>query len=86
MIVRRRRMLLRSETSHRVLKAVADRLPRWLIVAVMSYKTEFFRLMFSNLFFGVYSTCVTVYILSRFLFSLFYRSGRTPGSSHAWRS
>ena len=30
--------------------------------------------MFSNPFFGVYSVCVAAYILSRFVFSLFYRS------------
>ena len=51
----------------------------WLIAAVMAYKTEFVQVMFTNLFFGIYSTCVTVYILSRFLFSLFYRSKPDAG-------
>ena len=35
--------------------------------------------MFSNVFFGIYSTCVSLYILSRFLFSLFYRSKPDAG-------
>ena len=72
---------------NRVLKGFAVVYLVWLIAAVMAYKTEFIQLMFSNLFFGIYSTCVTVYILSRFLFSLFYRSKPDRrGSSRAWRS
>ena len=55
-----------------------------LIVAVMAYKAAFVGLMFSSPFFGVYSVCVASYILSRFVFSLFYRSrpdvGLEPGS------
>lgn len=51
----------------------------WLILAVVSYKTEFIEVMFSNLFFGIYSTCVSVYILSRFVLSLFYRSSPDAG-------
>jgi hyaluronan synthase len=50
-----------------------------LLVAVMSYKAAFMGLMFHNIFFGVYSVCVASYILSRFLFSLFYRSRPDAG-------
>jgi hyaluronan synthase len=50
-----------------------------LLVAVMSYKAAFMGLMFHNVFFGVYSVSVASYILSRFLFSLFYRSRPDAG-------
>jgi hyaluronan synthase len=50
-----------------------------LLVAVMAYKAAFMGLMFHNVFFGVYSVCVASYILSRFLFSLFYRSRPDAG-------
>jgi hyaluronan synthase len=50
-----------------------------LLAAVMSYKAAFMGLMFHNVFFGVYSVCVASYILSRFLFSLFYRSRPDAG-------
>ncbi len=62
-----------------VLKAFAIVYLIWLIAAVIAYKAEFIQVMFSNLFFGLYSTCVTTYILSRFLFSLFYRSKPDAG-------
>lgn len=62
-----------------VLKAFAAFYLVWLIAAVASYKTEFVHLLFTSVFFGVYSTCVTVYILSRFLLSLFYRSTPDAG-------
>ncbi|HXP99770.1 MAG TPA: glycosyltransferase family 2 protein, partial [Solirubrobacteraceae bacterium] len=62
-----------------VLKAFAVVYLIWLIAAVVAYKAEFVQVMFSNLFFGIYSTCVTTYILSRFLFSLFYRSKPDAG-------
>lgn len=64
---------------NRVLKAFAVVYLIWLIAAVIAYKAEFISVMFSNLFFGIYSTCVTTYILSRFLFSLFYRSKPDAG-------
>lgn len=64
---------------NRVLKAFAVIYLIWLIAAVVAYKAEFVAVMFSNVFFGVYSTCVTAYILSRFLFSLFYRSKPDAG-------
>jgi hyaluronan synthase len=67
-------MLLR-----RTLKAVAALYLIVLIVSVMAYKAAFIGLMFSNVFFGVYSVCVASYILSRFAFSLFYRSARDAG-------
>lgn len=50
-----------------------------LLAAVMSYKAAFMGLMFHNPFFGAYSVCVASYILSRFLFSLFYRSRPDAG-------
>ena len=72
---RRFRPRCRSQsTVNRALKVVAAIYLVGLIVAVMAYKAAFIGLMFSNLFFGVYSVCVASYILSRFLFSLFYRS------------
>jgi hyaluronan synthase len=64
---------------NRILKAFAVLYLVWLIAAVVAYKAEFVQVMFSNLFFGVYSMCVTSYILSRFLFSLFYRSKPDAG-------
>lgn len=64
---------------NRVLKIVAGVYLVWLIAAVIAYKAEFVQVMFSSLFFGIYSTCVTVYILSRFVLSLFYRSTPDAG-------
>ncbi len=63
----------------RVLKAVAALYLVALIVSVMAYKAAFLGLMFHNVLFGVYSVCVAGYILSRFLFSLFYRSSPDAG-------
>jgi hyaluronan synthase len=64
---------------NRALKLVAGAYLVVLIIAVMAYKVAFIGLMFSNVFFGVYSVCVASYILSRFLFSLFYRSKPDAG-------
>jgi hyaluronan synthase len=64
---------------NRVLKGFAIVYLLWLVAAVLAYKAEFAKVMFSNLFFGIYSTCVTTYILSRFVFSLFYRSKPDAG-------
>ena len=64
---------------NRALKLVAGAYLVVLIVAVMAYKVAFIGLMFSNVFFGIYSVCVASYILSRFLFSLFYRSKPDAG-------
>ncbi len=50
-----------------------------LLVAVMAYKAAFMGVMFHNAFYGVYSVCVASYIVSRFIFSLFYRSKRDAG-------
>jgi hyaluronan synthase len=66
-------------TLHRALKALAAVYLVGLIVSVMAYKAVFIDLMFSNVYFGVYSVCVTTYILSRFVFSLFYRSKPDAG-------
>lgn len=63
----------------RLLKAVAALYLVVLIASVMAYKAAFIHLMFSNVFFGAYSVCVASYIVSRFLFSLFYRSARDAG-------
>lgn len=63
----------------RVLKAVAALYLVALIVSVMAYKAAFIDLMFSNVFFGVYSVCVAGYIISRFVLSLFYRSCKETG-------
>jgi hyaluronan synthase len=60
----------------RLLKGVAALYLVVLIVSVMAYKAAFISLMFSNVFFGVYSVCVAGYIVSRFVLSLFYRSSR----------
>lgn len=64
---------------HRALKALATVYLLGLIVSVLAYKAVFIDLMFSNVYFGVYSVCVTTYILSRFLFSLFYRAKPDAG-------
>jgi hyaluronan synthase len=61
-------------TVSRALKALAVVYLVAVLVAVVSYKAAFAQLMFSNVFFGIYSVSVASYILSRFLFSLFYRS------------
>lgn len=64
---------------HRVLKALAGLYLVLLLAAVMAYKAAFAGLLFSNLFFGIYSVTVASYIVSRFLFSLFYRPRRDAG-------
>ncbi len=75
----------RSITTHRILKGLAGLYLMLLLVAVMAYKAAFAGLLFSNVFFGVYSVCVASYILSRFLFSLFYRSRPDVGHRAAHR-
>ncbi len=67
-------LLAQPVTVNRTLKALAALYMLGLVVAVISYKAAFADVMFSNVYFGVYSVCVASYILSRFLFSLFYRS------------
>jgi len=64
---------------NRALKICAATYLIVLLVAVTAYKAAFIGLMFSNVFFGIYSVCVAGYIVSRFLFSLFYRSKRDAG-------
>jgi hyaluronan synthase len=66
-------------SANRALKLLAGVYLVVLVVAVMAYKVAFIGLMFSNVFFGIYSVCVASYILSRFLFSLFYRSKPDAG-------
>jgi hyaluronan synthase len=70
---------VKAMSLHRALKALAAVYLLVLIVAVMAYKAAYLGLMFSNVFFGVYSVCVASYILSRFVFSLFYRSKPDAG-------
>lgn len=66
-------------SANRALKLLAGVYLVVLVVAVMAYKVAFIGLMFSNVFFGIYSVCVASYILSRFMFSLFYRSKPDAG-------
>jgi hyaluronan synthase len=70
---------LKAMSVNRALKALAAVYLLVLIVAVMAYKAAYLGLMFSNVFFGVYSVCVASYILSRFVLSLFYRSKPDAG-------
>ena len=48
-------------------------------MAVIAYKTVFIEIVVEDPCFGVYSVVVCVFILSRFLFSLFYRPAPGPG-------
>jgi hyaluronan synthase len=72
-------MPIRRLSVNRVLKALAGLYLVLLLAAVMAYKAAFAGLLFSNVFFGVYSVCVATYIVSRFLFSLFYRTRPDAG-------
>jgi hyaluronan synthase len=67
-------MPISRTTANRILKVLAGLYLLALLAAVMSYKAAFAGVLFSDMFFGVYSVCVASYILSRFFFSLFYRS------------
>ena len=44
-----------------------------IVTAVLAYKTVFIEVVVEDPWFGVYSVVVCAYIMSRFLFSLFYR-------------
>jgi hyaluronan synthase len=46
-----------------------------VVTGIVLYKVAFLDMIFSDPWFGTYSIVVCVYILSRFGFSLFYRSG-----------
>jgi hyaluronan synthase len=72
-------MPIRHATASRILKGLAGLYLMLLLAAVMAYKAAFAGLLFSNVFFGVYSISVACYIVSRFLFSLFYRTRRDVG-------
>jgi hyaluronan synthase len=50
-----------------------------IIAAIIVYKALFIKLVVGDPFFAVYGLCVAAYILSRFLFSLFYRAGADHG-------
>jgi hyaluronan synthase len=69
----------RNITTHRILKGFAGLYLMLLLAAVMAYKAAFAGLLFTNVFFGVYSLTVACYIVSRFLFSLFYRTRPDAG-------
>jgi hyaluronan synthase len=69
----------RKITTHRILKGLAGLYLLLLLAAVMAYKAAFAGLLFTNVFFGVYSLTVACYIVSRFLFSLFYRTRPDAG-------
>ncbi len=73
-------MPIRRATANRILKFLAGVYLVALLAAVMAYKAAFAGLLFSNVFFGVYSVCVATYIVSRFVFSLFYRPWGGRGS------
>jgi len=70
---------VRAMSLNRALKGLAAVYLLVLIVAVMAYKAAYLGLMFSNVFFGIYSVCVASYILSRFVLSLFYRAKPDAG-------
>ena len=50
-----------------------------IIVGIVVYKALFIKLLVGDPFFAVYGLSVAVYILSRFILSLFYRSGKDHG-------
>ncbi|HZO61277.1 MAG TPA: glycosyltransferase [Solirubrobacterales bacterium] len=49
-----------------------------IVIAVIAYKSLFIEVVVADPFFGIYSVVVCVFILSRFLFSLFYRPAPDP--------
>jgi hyaluronan synthase len=50
-----------------------------IIAGIVVYKALFIKLLVGDPFFAVYGISVAVYILSRFILSLFYRSGKDQG-------
>src|SRR5690242_421125 len=50
-----------------------------IIVGIVVYKALFIKLLLGDPFFAVYGLSVAVYILSRFILSLFYRAGKPQG-------
>jgi hyaluronan synthase len=50
-----------------------------IIVGIVVYKALFIKLLVGDPFFAVYGLSVAVYILSRFILSLFYRTGKDHG-------
>ena len=49
-----------------------------IVAAVIAYKTVFIEVVIADPWFGVYSVVVCMFILSRFLFSLFYHPAPEP--------
>ena len=49
-----------------------------IVTAVLAYKTLFIEVVIQDPWFGVYSVVVCTFIMSRFLFSLFYRPAPVP--------
>ena len=52
-----------------------------IVTAVIAYKTVFIEIVVADPWFGVYSVVVCVFILSRFLFSLFYHPAPDAGAA-----
>jgi hyaluronan synthase len=50
-----------------------------IIAGIVVYKALFIKLLVGDPFFAVYGLAVAVYILSRFILSLFYRAGKDQG-------
>jgi hyaluronan synthase len=50
-----------------------------MLVAIVAYKALLFETLSVNWFFGIYGLVVCTYILSRFVFSIFYRPSRDHG-------
>ena len=55
------------------LRAVCALYLAMIVTAVLAYKTVFIEIVVEDPWFGVYSVIVCAFIMSRFLFSLFYR-------------
>jgi hyaluronan synthase len=60
------------------LRAVCALYLTTIVIAVIAYKTVFIEMVVGDPYFGAYSIVVCVFILSRFLFSLFYRPAPDP--------
>ena len=60
------------------LRAVCALYLALIVIAVIAYKTVFIEMVVEDPYFGAYSVVVCVFILSRFLFSLFYKPAPEP--------
>jgi hyaluronan synthase len=64
---------LRPSLFNFVLQAVCGLYIGVIVLAIVAYKATFAEVVLTDPVFGIYSVVVCAYILSRFLFSLFYR-------------